>query len=68
MRLIKRILAKYMPMRFIEYRFTDSVSGKPVGLYLQIDGLTVLADSRFSLFRVPRPNTELHYKLYHGVK
>lgn len=53
-----------MPMKFIEYRFTDSVSGKKVNLYQQTDGNTVLAESRYSRFRVPTPNNKLHYKLY----
>lgn len=62
---IKKSMAKYLPMEFVEYRFTDSVSGKSVNLYKQTDGSLVLADSRFSTFRVPRPNTNLHWRLAH---
>lgn len=62
---IKKVIAKYAPMKLVENRFTDRVTGKQVGIYVQIDGKTVLADGRFSLFRVPRPHTELHYKLAH---
>jgi len=43
---MKRLFAK-----FIEYRFTDIVNGKPVNLYECKDGTLFLAHSRFdSLF------------------
>ena len=50
---LRETVAKFMPMKFIEYRFTDCVSGNPINLYVQTDGVTVLAESRFSFFRVP---------------
>ncbi|AUR88341.1 hypothetical protein NVP1112O_23 [Vibrio phage 1.112.O._10N.286.46.B11] len=62
---IKIFLAKYLPMEFLEYRFTDRVSGEAVSLYVQTDGKLVLSTSRFSTFRVPPPNTDLHWRLAH---
>ena len=40
--MIQRLLSK-----FIEYRFTDSVNGRPVNLYQCKDGSCFLAHSKF---------------------
>ncbi len=50
---IKKVFAKLLPMKYIQYEFTDSVSGDPVNLYKQVDGKLVLSNSRWCLFRVP---------------
>ena len=49
---IKKWTSKYMSMKFIEARFTDMVSGKQINLYRQTDGKVVLAESKFSFFRI----------------
>ena len=64
LKLLKIKLANYLPMEFMEFKFTDAVSGEQVSLYKQTDGKDVLANSRYSFFRVPKPANKLHYKLY----
>ena len=54
---MEKFIASIYPMKLIGDGFTDIVSGKKVSYYRQIDGKVVMAETRFSWFRVPSNQT-----------
>ena len=56
--LVKRLRAYVTggrPMKRVEYRFTDMITGHPVYYYEDTFGRIWMATSAWALFRVPQP-------------
>lgn len=41
------------PMQYLGHRFTDLITGRPVGLYVDTRGRRWLAEGAWSWFRIP---------------
>jgi len=49
---MRKLVAALYPMKHISNAFVDKISGNQVSYYLQIDDKVVMAETKFSLFRV----------------
>jgi len=47
-----RLIKSYFSLKFVETRFTDTVSGKDVNLYIDCFNEKYLKNSKYSFFRV----------------
>lgn len=55
-----RMIKSYMTLKFVEFKFTDAVTLKPVYLYVDCYGDKWMKTSRFALFRVKSVITPKH--------